>query len=34
MYGTLSETTYVDAVDGGESAEYPRFQLLLFEVVK
>ena len=33
MYGTLSENTYVETVDGANE-EYPRFELLLFETEK
>ena len=33
MYGTLSENTYVEVVEGSGTSEYPRFELLLFETM-
>ncbi len=33
MYGTLSENTYIEIVEGSGTSEYPRFELLFFESV-
>ena len=33
MYGTLSENPYVEVVEGSGTAEYPRFELMLFETM-
>ncbi len=33
MYGTLSENTYIEIVEGSGTSEYPRFELLFFEDV-
>ena len=33
MYGTLSENKYVEVTESGQTLEYPRFELLLFEQI-
>lgn len=33
LYGTLSENTYLEVVEGGATTEYPRVELLLFEEI-